>query len=134
MANQLFTLELARRAEAKGIDLLSVAAHPGYAATNLQAVGPQMSGSTVMERIGRFGNSLVAQSAAAGALPSLYGATAPGVRSGQYFGPNRLFGLRGYPGPASFVRAARDVDAARRLWDVSEGAHRVKFALLDAST
>src|SRR5580700_607073 len=43
LANQLFTLELDRRATNRGADLTSVAAHPGYAATNLQAVGPEMS-------------------------------------------------------------------------------------------
>jgi NAD(P)-dependent dehydrogenase (short-subunit alcohol dehydrogenase family) len=134
LSNQLFTLELARRTEERGVDLLSVAAHPGYAATNLQAVGPQMRGSTIMERLIPLGNALIAQSAAAGALPSLYGATAPDVRNGQYFGPNGLFGLRGHPGPASFVRAARDRDTARRLWDVSEELTGVRFTAVEART
>ncbi len=59
LANQLFTLELDRRAARSGIDLVSVAAHPGYAATNLQAVGPQMTGSGLMERLTDLGNTLI---------------------------------------------------------------------------
>jgi NAD(P)-dependent dehydrogenase (short-subunit alcohol dehydrogenase family) len=131
LSNQLFTLELDRRVTARGVDLVSVAAHPGYAATNLQTVGPQMSGSGLMERLSRAANMVFAQSAAAGALPSLYSVTAPGVRGGQYFGPDKLFGMRGHPEPASFVRAAKDPDTARRLWEVSEELTGVRFGLLD---
>ena len=132
LANQLFTLELDRRSTRHGTDLVSVAAHPGYAATNLQSVGPQMSGSGVMERLSALGNSVFAQSAADGALPSLFAATAPGVRGGQYFGPDGLFGTRGHPKAVTFVRAARDPDAARRLWTVSEELTGVRFGALDA--
>jgi NAD(P)-dependent dehydrogenase (short-subunit alcohol dehydrogenase family) len=131
LSNQLFALELNRRATDRGVDLVSVTAHPGYAATNLQAVGPRMSGSRIMERINDLGNSVFAQPAADGALPSLYGATAPGVRGGQYFGPDRLFGMRGHPQPTSFVRAARDPKTARRLWEVSETLSGVRFGALD---
>jgi NAD(P)-dependent dehydrogenase (short-subunit alcohol dehydrogenase family) len=134
LANQIFTLELQRRATDAGIDLISVAAHPGYASTNLQAVGPQMSGSRVMERLSALGNVLVGQPAAAGALPILYGATAPDVSGARYFGPDRYFGLRGHPRPASFVRAARHPATARRLWTVSEELTGVRFDALDAAT
>ena len=82
-----------------------MAAHPGYAATNLQMVGPQMSGSDLMERMSRLGNTVFAQSAADGALPSLYAATAPEVRGGQFFGPDRLFGMRGSPKPVPFLES-----------------------------
>ena len=131
LANQLFALELDRRATARGVDLVSVAAHPGYAATNLQAVGPRMSGSLVMERASDLANSVFAQSATAGALPSLYGATALGVSGGRYYGPDRLFGMRGHPSPVSFVRAATDPGTARRLWEVSEQLTGVRFGALD---
>ncbi len=131
LANQLFTLELDRRARRHGTDLVSVAAHPGYAATNLQAVGPRMSGSGFMERLTDLGNTILGQPAAAGALPSLYAATAPGVTGGRYFGPDRLFGMRGHPKEVSFVRAAQDPAAARRLWVVSEELTGVGFGVLD---
>jgi len=133
LANQLFALELDRRATRHGIDLVSVAAHPGYAATNLQSVGPQMSGSGLMEKLSELGNSVFAQSAADGALPSLFAATAPGVGGGRYFGPDGLFGTRGHPAEVSFVRAARDPDSARRLWSVSEELTGVRFSALDAT-
>jgi hypothetical protein len=113
------------------VDLSSVAAHPGYAATNLQAVGPRMSGSKTLERLNDLGNSVFAQPAAVGALSILYGATVPGVRGGQYFGPDRLFAMRGHPRQIPFVRAARDPETARRLWEVSEKLTGVRFGALD---
>ena len=126
LANQLFTLELDRRASSKGI--VSVAAHPGYAATNLQGVGPRMSGSKIMERVTDLENKVFAQTAAMGALPALYAATAPEVRGAQYFGPDQLFGMRGYPKQVHFVRAAKNPETARRLWETSEDLTGVKFA------
>ena len=132
LANQVFTLELDRRVTGSRRQLVSVAAHPGYAATNLQSVGPDMSGSNLMKRLGDIGNSVLAQSAAAGALPSLYAATAPTVTGAQYFGPDRLFGMRGNPHPLPFVRAARDPAAGRRLWEISEDLTKVRFDGLDA--
>ena len=131
LANQLFTLELDRRATRTGSELVSVAAHPGYAATNLQSVAPQMTGSGLMERMTRWGNALLAQSAADGALPSLFAATSPTVVGGSFFGPDRLFGARGHPTSAPFARAARDPGAARRLWAVSEQLTGVRFDPLD---
>jgi NAD(P)-dependent dehydrogenase (short-subunit alcohol dehydrogenase family) len=131
LANQLFTLELDRRATWAGSDLVSVAAHPGYAATNLQSVAPQMTGSDLMERATRLGNILLAQSAAAGALPSLFAATSPTVRGGSFFGPDRLFGARGHPTSAPLAPKARDPGTARRLWGVSEELTGVRFDPLD---
>ena len=131
LANQLFALELDRRVAGRGADLVSVAAHPGYAATNLQMVGPQMTGSDLMERVTRLGNTLLAQSAADGALPSLYAATAPDVRGGQFFGPDRLFGMRGSPKRIPFLKAATDTGTARRLWEVSEELTGVRYDVLD---
>ncbi|TMQ91281.1 SDR family NAD(P)-dependent oxidoreductase [Actinomadura soli] len=92
LANLVFAKELDRRVP----ELTSVAAHPGYAATNLQQTGPKLQGSTLMERVFGLGNALMAQSAAAGALPSLYAATAPDVQGGACYGP-RLLQYRGAP-------------------------------------
>src|SRR5439155_11229479 len=91
LANLLFALELHRRATAAGSHLRSVAAHPGYSATNLQAAGPRMSGDRLQLLTMAVGNRLLAQSAERGALPQLYAATAPDVEGGEYFGPNGLF-------------------------------------------
>jgi len=131
LANQLFTLELDRRVRAHGLDLVSVAAHPGYAATNLQAAGPLMGGQGLQAQMMELGNRVFAQSAAAGARPTLYAATAPDVSGGQYFGPDHLFQTRGHPKPVPFVRAARNPETARRLWEVSEELTGVTFPALE---
>jgi len=119
LANILFTLELHRRAGDAGVDVRSIAVHPGYAATNLQSVGPQMSGSRFGVAMMSVVNRVLAQSAAAGAWPTLMAATDPDVASGTFIGPTGLKGARGKPGFETPSEAARDVDAARRLWDVS---------------
>ena len=131
-ANQLFTLGLDSRFSAAGI--VSVCAHPGYAATNLQGVGPRMSGKKVMERITDLENALFAQSAAMGALPALYGATATGVHGAQYFGPDQLFSMRGYPKEIRFVKHARNPETAKRLWDVSEQLTGVRYEHIPRAT
>src|SRR4029079_18026065 len=84
-ANVLFGLELDRRLQAAGSPIKSLVAHPGYAATSLQTSGP----TGLMKFIGgTIGNRFVAQSASMGALPELFAATDPGVKSGQFIGPD----------------------------------------------
>lgn len=130
LANLLFTYELARRIEASGADLVAVAAHPGYAATNLQGVGPAMSGRRMSERLMAVTNAVFAQSADRGAVPTLYAATADGVVNGGYYGPDGISEQRGkHPRLVSSSRRSRDVDTARRLWDVSEELTGVTFDL-----
>jgi len=127
LANLLFTLELQRKADAAGKKLLAIACHPGYAATNLQAVGPKMSGSSLMETLTEFGNRLLAQSAAMGALPTEYAAVAPDVHGNDYIGPDGMGELWGHPGHAGRSSAAQDTAAASRLWDVSEQLTKVHY-------
>jgi NAD(P)-dependent dehydrogenase (short-subunit alcohol dehydrogenase family) len=128
LSNQLFTLELDRRATSRGI--VSVAAHPGYAATNLQGVGPQMSGSKIMQRVTDLENAIFAQTAAMGALPTLYAATAAGVGGAQYFGPDQLFAMRGHPKQVRFVSAAKNPETAERLWEISLELTGVRYEQL----
>lgn len=116
LANLLFALELERRLRAAGSNLKSMAAHPGYASTNLQFAAPPLVDRMVM----RVGNLVIAQSEDMGALPTLYAATQPGLRGGTYVGPDGIAEQRGHPKPVSPSRAARSEDVARRLWDVSE--------------
>jgi NAD(P)-dependent dehydrogenase (short-subunit alcohol dehydrogenase family) len=124
LANLLFTLELQRRADAAGVPLVSVAAHPGFAATNLGT-----SGSLVNRVILKPGMRLGAPPAA-GALPSLYAATAPDVAGGEFFGPAGFRGGRGAPRREKPAARASDEAAARRLWDVSEQLTGVRFDAL----
>lgn len=120
LANLLFAYELDRRARAAGTALLSVAAHPGYAATNLTSVGPQLAGSRLRASVMRAGDRLFAQSAAAGALPELYAATMPDVRGGDYFGPGGPLELRGAPRRTTSSPASYDVRGGTELWTLSE--------------
>jgi NAD(P)-dependent dehydrogenase (short-subunit alcohol dehydrogenase family) len=128
LANLLFANELNRRATEAGIDLISLAAHPGYATTNLQSTGPKMSGNKLMERFTALGNVLMGQSDANGALPSLCAATDPDAVGGTYIGPDGLFGMRGSGAHAVKPRKkALDTAAAARLWDVSEELTGVSY-------
>jgi NAD(P)-dependent dehydrogenase (short-subunit alcohol dehydrogenase family) len=120
LANLLFTYDLQRKLAAAGARLISVACHPGYAATNLQLVGPRMQGSSLLESLAQLGNRFVAQSAALGALPTLYAATAPDVRGGDYIGPHGLAQNWGYPKKVQSNRRSHDTAAATRLWEISE--------------
>ena len=119
LANLLFAFELQRRADAAGVPLLSVAAHPGYAATNLQLTGPRMDGSRVAELVARASNAIFGQSDEQGALPTLYAATVPGLRGGSYVGPDGFMEQRGHPKLVGSTVGARDPETARRLWEVS---------------
>jgi NAD(P)-dependent dehydrogenase (short-subunit alcohol dehydrogenase family) len=127
LANLLFALELQRRADAAGAGLTSVAAHPGYAATNLQEAGPKMEGSRVRELLMKAANVVLAQSDAAGALPILYAATED-VPGGAYAGPSGFRGMRGSPTLVGMSRAAGDPETARRLWEESERLTGVEFS------
>jgi NAD(P)-dependent dehydrogenase (short-subunit alcohol dehydrogenase family) len=129
LANLLFAYELQRRLAAAGAKAISVAAHPGYAATNLQAAGPRMEGSSFKERIMEIGNALFSQSAAMGALPQLYAATAPDVQGGAYYGPDSIGELWGHPRVVQSNQASQDRAAAQRLWELSEQLTGVRYAL-----
>lgn len=117
LANVLFTFELQRRLAAAGQSTISATAHPGYAHTNLQSTSTSINGSRIEKAFYVIGNRL-AQSAAMGALPQLYAATAPDVKGGQMYGPR--FYMRGYPVLAKATAKAYDEATARRLWNLSE--------------
>lgn len=129
LANLLFARELQRRAEAAQVPLASMAAHPGYAATNLQARGPRMAGNRLQERAVAVANRLIAQSDEMGALPILYAATVPGLPGGSFAGPDGPLEQRGHPRLVDFSAAAQDTATARRLWDLSAELTGVGFAL-----
>ena len=129
LANLLFTSELQRRLDLTGIATLSLAAHPGYAATNLQSGGPRMRNRGWMERLTDLGNQVLAQSAEMGALPTLFAATSPGLPGGAYIGPSGPFEQHGYPVMVGRSKAALNDATARRLWAMSEELTGVRFPL-----
>ncbi|MGH7781253.1 MAG: oxidoreductase [Candidatus Binataceae bacterium] len=132
LANLLFTLELQRRIDAHAGKIIAVACHPGYAATNLQAAGPRLEGSQLMESLFGVANRVFAQSAAMGALPTLYAAAAPDVRGGEYIGPDGLAEMWGNPTRVKRSAAAKDQSVATRLWNVSEQMTGVHYDALPA--
>ena len=132
LANLLFTYELQRRADARGSSLVAVGCHPGYAATNLQLEGPRMQGSSLLESFAQLGNRIFAQSAAMGALPTLFAAAAPEVRGGDYIGPDGFMEQHGHPKKVRSSASSHDRDVAGRLWDASEELTGVRFGALSA--
>lgn len=117
LANLLFTFELQRRFDTKQTNVIATAAHPGGANTNL--------GRYVEDRWWWWGllhllTVPMTQSAAMGAMPILRAATDPEAKGGDYFGPGGFMGMRGYPIKVECSNAAKDVDIAKRLWQVSE--------------
>jgi NAD(P)-dependent dehydrogenase (short-subunit alcohol dehydrogenase family) len=117
LANLMFCFELQRRATEAGSPLHSLAAHPGYAATNLQFA---VSDRFYEKAFGWIGNRLIAQSADMGALPTLYAATVPDLPGGTYVGPGGRGEQRGYPKVVSAAGKAYEEDDWRHLWEVSE--------------
>lgn len=115
LSNLLFTYELQRRLAAAGKPTIAVAAHPGISNTELMRHIP---GSTLPGFSQLAG--LVTNSPAMGALATLRAATEPGVRGGQYYGPDGFRELRGYPKLVNSSSQSHDSDLQRRLWSVSE--------------
>ncbi len=125
LANASFGLELDRRLRAAGSSAISVLAHPGYSATNLQSTGPTGIAKALMA----VSNRVIAQSVERGALPTLYAATAAGVQGGEYYGPDGVGEFRGYPKRVEVIPEGRDTVTGERLWEVSEELTGVSYPL-----
>lgn len=128
LANLLFAFELQRRLAAVDAPLISVAAHPGTASTNL--VKPGSAGNPLKQTIMTLGVRVIGQSDAQGALPQLYAATSPEVRGGEYYGPNGFMENRGYPKRVDSTSASKQTESAARLWALSEDLTGVTYDAL----
>jgi NAD(P)-dependent dehydrogenase (short-subunit alcohol dehydrogenase family) len=124
LANLLFMSELQRRLGEAGSSVRALAAHPGYAATNLQ----HHTESAVQNAIMAIGNRVVGQSEEMGALPTLFAATQD-LPGDTYVGPDGLAEQRGHPKVVGRSGAARDMETAARLWELSEELTGVAFPL-----
>lgn len=124
LANLLFVLELQRRLSEIGSPVMATAAHPGYAATNLQS----RTGNRLANLAAAIGNRLIAQSDTMGALPTLYAAVAD-IPAGSYIGPDGFQHMRGHPAVDTPASQALDRATARRLWDLSEQLTGVSWPL-----
>jgi NAD(P)-dependent dehydrogenase (short-subunit alcohol dehydrogenase family) len=126
LAMLTFAIELQRRSDNAGWGVMSTAAHPGWARTDLAVNGLGAGGF-----LWRFSKAaletLFSQSAADGALPTLLAATSPEATAGGYYGPNGFNELKGRPVPAKISARAQDPIAAARLWDTSAALTGVSF-------
>ena len=127
LANLLFTAELQRRLSAADLTVKAMAAHPGYAATELQHASAKMRNATTELKITTFLNRIAGQSAAMGALPTLFAATFPGLPGDSYVGPDGPAETRGYPKLVARSTAAQDMGAARELWMISETLTGIRY-------
>jgi NAD(P)-dependent dehydrogenase (short-subunit alcohol dehydrogenase family) len=116
LADLMLMLELGRRTAAAGVPLVSNAAHPGFARTNLQTSGPGRE----MNAVEKFLTPFISHDSAHGALPTLRAATAKDAVTGSYFGPENFFHLKGDPIAVALPKPALDEEAARKLWKLSE--------------
>ena len=127
LANLLFTSELQRRLDATGSTVRALAAHPGYAATNLQ----NRTESLLQNSLMAVGNRVLAQTDEMGALPTLYAATQD-LPGDSYVGPDGFQEQRGHPTLVGRSGAARDTATAEKLWALSEELTGVGFPLAPA--
>ena len=122
LANAVFARELDRRLRAAGLDVRSIAAHPGYSRTQLTANMSRSRGGlrgAITERVTEFGNSLIGQDVRVGALPQLFAATSAEAQGGRYYGPRGFQEMHGAPTEVAFPRAARADSLGPRLWDMT---------------
>ena len=132
LALLIFALELQRRSDSGDWRLLSAAAHPGYARTNL--VEQDAGAKSLLSKPHRILGTWISHSAATGALSTLYAATAQKARPGMYYGPKGAFELVGPLGVAAIGKKAQDLGIAQRLWEISERLTGVKWPLPYAPT
>ena len=130
LANLLFTYALQRRLDSAGAQAIALAAHPGYSATNLPFVAPEMTRSRWRQAIMHLGNSLIAQGPAEGALPLLCAAANPEAQGGDYWGPSGYFEMRGPAVRVTSNARSHDRKAQERLWEISVQETGISFSAL----
>ena len=129
LADLLFALELDRRTKASGVPVVSVAAHPGYASTNLTKPSAGASGLFLPDTAMHQVSKILGQPAAHGAWPLLMAATDPELTGGEYVGPAGFSEMRGRPKLVGMTRTAQDPNLANALWAASESAAGVDFSV-----
>lgn len=130
LANLLFTLELSRRLKLVNSRIITASSHPGYAATNLQLVGPSLQKGirkTIELNGTKLANILFGQSAARGALPSIAACTWTNIENCDFIGPDGPLQARGNPKKVTMSSLAKDTELAKKLWNTSEEITGVKF-------
>ncbi|NNC38006.1 MAG: SDR family NAD(P)-dependent oxidoreductase [Hyphomonadaceae bacterium] len=116
LANLMFSLELDRRLKAKNSPVKAIACHPGYSNTALQSTGPEGAWKLLY----KFTNLTMAQSARAGAIPTVLAAAGKEAQAGAYYGPRTMSESRGRVSDATVIGRALSEESAKRLWAESE--------------
>ncbi len=119
LANLYFTYELARKLEQSEHLTLATAAHPGYTATNLQKYMPMHT----------VANAIFGQKEEKGALPTLRAAVDPEATYGDYYGPDGIMEMGGYPKKVKSTDLSHDRGNAARLWEISEEMTGIEFKI-----
>jgi len=125
LANLLFAIELQNRLERAGSSTISVACHPGISVTNLLSRGSGKETGTIMKAL----MGIVAQPASMGALPTLYAATHPDLRGGEFIGPDGPGNTKGHPVLNDDPVKLYKPDLAAKLWEVSETLTGVTYSI-----
>ena len=123
LANLLFAIELQHRLELAGTSTISVACHPGISVSNLLSRGSGKDANELLKKMMR----IVAQPAHKGALPTLYAATNPDLKGGEYIGPDGPGNRKGNPVQTTEASHLFDKEIAVRLWELSEDLTTVKY-------
>ena len=121
LGNLLFTLELQRRINEKGDNILSTASHPGVTGTNLSRYLTKDDITNIVEVYGELMEPWQ------GALPTLFAAVNDKITGGDFAGPDSDGGLRGYPEKTEILPLALDEAEAKKLWQYAEEATGVYF-------
>lgn len=130
LANLLFTLELSRRLRGPEPGITVASAHPGYADTSLVAKGMLMEGARRKADLVNLANRYLGQTAAMGALPTLYAACAAGVEQGAFYGPSGFMKMKGWPALEIPNPGRVNPFISSQLWELSEELTGIKFPLL----
>ena len=105
LACLFFARELDIRSKQVGSKILSIAAHPGWALTGLQANYPNTF-------------DFLAQKAEVGARSQIRAALDPGFQGGEFIGPR--FEAWGEPKLIAGSKHSQRLDVMKRLWEISE--------------
>ena len=125
LALLMFSYELARKLNEKDLKIKSIAVHPGIAVTGITRFGD--TSKKLTQKIWNLGFMIVGQSQKKGSLPTLYGVTSNEVISGAYYGPDMLFGSKGYPVKVSSSRYSKNINEAKKLWEKTEKITGFKY-------
>ena len=128
LANLMLAFELSRRLRDTSSTVMSIAAHPGVAATALFRMDDRSAAAKAVRAAVVYAIGMLLNTDAEGALPTLYAATSLEAEDGGYYGPQGFQEMRGdIVGRAKVAPQARDEGAARRLWEICENLTGVRY-------